>query len=145
MLGRPSVVRFYFLLTLTDVQCTFLLILSEFLVKKIEKIFFQFPTTASGPPRLAAARSRRGSDSPPDCHSLPRRHFATLKVKSCKNSSWIINPTLYKTAKCTTKPFGIYAQCTAPLSNSNIIYINSYYVFTFLEKFVRIFLYFTLR
>ena len=28
---------------------------------------------------LAAARSRRGSDSPPDCHSLPRRRFATLK------------------------------------------------------------------
>ena len=28
---------------------------------------------------LAAARSRRGSDSPPDCHSLPRRHFATLQ------------------------------------------------------------------
>ena len=28
--------------------------------------------------RLAAARSRHGSDSPPDCHSLPCRHFATL-------------------------------------------------------------------
>ena len=28
-------------------------------------------------PRLAAARSRHGSDSPPDCHSLPCRHFAT--------------------------------------------------------------------
>ena len=27
--------------------------------------------------RLTAARSRRGSDSPPDCHSLPRRHSAT--------------------------------------------------------------------
>jgi hypothetical protein len=26
--------------------------------------------------RLAAARSRRGSDSPPDCHSIPRRRFA---------------------------------------------------------------------
>ena len=26
---------------------------------------------------LAAARSRRGSDSPPDCHSTPRRRFAT--------------------------------------------------------------------
>ena len=26
---------------------------------------------------LAAARSRRGSDSPPDCHSIPRRRFAT--------------------------------------------------------------------
>ena len=27
--------------------------------------------------RLAAARSRRGSDMPPACHSLPRRRFAT--------------------------------------------------------------------
>ena len=30
---------------------------------------------------LAAARSRRGSDSPPDCHSLPRRRFATSRRK----------------------------------------------------------------
>ena len=30
-------------------------------------------------PYLAAARSRRGSDSPPDCHSIPRRRFATRK------------------------------------------------------------------
>ena len=29
--------------------------------------------------RLAAARSRSGSERPPDCHSLPCRHFATLK------------------------------------------------------------------
>ena len=28
--------------------------------------------------RLAAARSRRGSDSPPGCHSTPRRRFAAL-------------------------------------------------------------------
>ena len=28
---------------------------------------------------LAAARSRRGSDMPPACHSLPRRRFATLE------------------------------------------------------------------
>ena len=28
--------------------------------------------------RLAAARSRLGSDSPPDCHSLPRRHYVTF-------------------------------------------------------------------
>ena len=28
---------------------------------------------------LAAARSRRGSDMPPACHSLPRRRFATLR------------------------------------------------------------------
>ena len=31
--------------------------------------------------RLAAARSRRGSDSPPGCHSTPRRRFATLVTK----------------------------------------------------------------
>ena len=30
---------------------------------------------------LAAAQSRRGSDMPPACHSLPRRRFATLKGK----------------------------------------------------------------
>ena len=28
---------------------------------------------------LAAARSRRGSDMPPACHSLPRRHFVTSR------------------------------------------------------------------
>ena len=39
--------------------------------------YFKFgPTPYS---RLAAARSRRGSDSPPDCHSIPRRRFATLE------------------------------------------------------------------
>ena len=36
------------------------------------------PTLRVFPPRgLAAARSHRGSDSPPDCHSLPRCRFAT--------------------------------------------------------------------
>ena len=41
--------------------------------------FLQNPSVTDKPcRRLAAARSRRGSDSPPDCHSLPRRHFATL-------------------------------------------------------------------
>nr|DAH12374.1 MAG TPA: hypothetical protein [Bacteriophage sp.] len=29
-------------------------------------------------PGLAAARSPRGSDMPPACHSLPRGRFATL-------------------------------------------------------------------
>ena len=29
--------------------------------------------------RLAAARARRGSDSPPDCHSIPRRRYATSR------------------------------------------------------------------
>ena len=35
------------------------------------------PLTRS--PCLAAARSRSGSDSPPDCHSLPERRFATRR------------------------------------------------------------------
>ncbi len=44
---------------------------------------------------LAAARSRSGSDSPPDCHSLPSRRFATpglsfttapLRIPLAKNS-----------------------------------------------------------
>ena len=36
---------------------------------------------------LAAARSRRGSDSPPDCHSTPRRRFATLhRGRLCEES-----------------------------------------------------------
>jgi chromosome partitioning protein len=40
--------------------------------------------TSSGAARtcLAAARSPRGSDRPPACHSLPRRRFATLKGKA---------------------------------------------------------------
>ena len=29
---------------------------------------------------LAAARSRSGSDSPPDCHSIPSRRFATTET-----------------------------------------------------------------
>ena len=37
-----------------------------------------FPSVRAGD-CLAAARSRRGSDMPPACHSLPRRRFATLK------------------------------------------------------------------
>ena len=37
--------------------------------------------TASPCHRLAAARSRRGSDSLPGCHSTPRRRFATLVTK----------------------------------------------------------------
>ena len=32
---------------------------------------------------LAEARSRLGSDSPPDCHSLPRRRFATRRERLC--------------------------------------------------------------
>ena len=37
-----------------------------------------FPSVRTGD-CLAAARSRRGSDMPPACHSLPRRRFAALK------------------------------------------------------------------
>ena len=37
-----------------------------------------FPSVRTGD-CLAAARSRRGSDMPPACHSLPRRRFATLE------------------------------------------------------------------
>ena len=37
--------------------------------------------TAAPCHRLAAARSRRGSDSLPGCHSTPRRRFATLVTK----------------------------------------------------------------
>ena len=36
------------------------------------------PQSAAGRQRLAAARSRRGSDMPPACHSLPRRRCTTL-------------------------------------------------------------------
>ena len=46
------------------------------------EIFFSplfYPLRRQGRHRLAAARSRHGSDSPPDVHSLPCRHFSTLK------------------------------------------------------------------
>ena len=46
------------------------------------EIFFSplfYPLRRQGRHRLAAARSRHGSDSPLDCYSLPCRHFATLK------------------------------------------------------------------
>ena len=38
-----------------------------------------YPLRRQGQHRLAAARSRSGSERPPDCRSLPCRHFATLK------------------------------------------------------------------
>ena len=62
--------------------------------KKVLKICFAFGTTSSVTPPiynnnhifylrcatcLVATRSRFGSDSPPDCHSLPHRRFATLR------------------------------------------------------------------
>ena len=34
---------------------------------------------------LAAARSRSGSDSPPDCHSTPSRRFATRRARLIPN------------------------------------------------------------
>ena len=36
------------------------------------------PSVTASRATLAEARSRRGSDSPPDCHSTPRRHSASL-------------------------------------------------------------------
>ena len=52
------------------------------------KIFAVF--TYAGSPchnvalRLAAARSRSGSDTPPACHSLPSRRFATSQREADK-------------------------------------------------------------
>ena len=44
------------------------------------------PDASRLPPRgLAAARSHRGSDSPPDCHSLPRCRFATPRGEQAEN------------------------------------------------------------
>ena len=40
----------------------------------VHRTVIQYPQAAS---LLAAARSRSGSDSPPDCHSIPSRRFAT--------------------------------------------------------------------
>ena len=52
--------------------------------------------TASPCHRLAAARSRRGSDSLPGCHSTPRRRFATLVTKGRHGCAAV--PSLQKTA-----------------------------------------------
>ena len=52
---------------------------------------------------LAAARSRRGSDSPPDCHSLPRRRFATPPA------------TYRKTAGASPRPTETRAAASLPL------------------------------
>ena len=53
---------------------------------KLLKLFTK-PLSRLRRQRLAAARSRHGSDSPPDCHSLPYRHFATLQ----QGEAWIIS------------------------------------------------------
>ena len=39
---------------------------------------------------LAAARSRRGSDMPPACHSLPRRRFATLEGAALRGKGFTL-------------------------------------------------------
>ena len=53
---------------------------AENVSKKIIRITIRVPSSGScGPTCLAAARSRRGSDMPPACHSLPRRRFASLQ------------------------------------------------------------------
>ena len=44
---------------------------------------------------LAAARSTRGSDSPPDCHSLPLVPLRYLDVPFC-GRMWTSAPTLYR-------------------------------------------------
>ena len=59
--------------------------------------------------RLAAARSRRGSDSPPDCHSLPRRHFATPEEEPTLKTNFI---------KLFAKPLSHGRAVTAPLKGS---------------------------
>ena len=43
---------------------------------------------------LATARSRRGSDMPPACHSLPRRRFATLKGAALRGKDSALAPLL---------------------------------------------------
>ena len=59
---------------------------------------------------LAAARSRSGSDSPPDCHSLPSRRFATrwiqvpvtsrsYRFKSCYPHQTVQIRTQYQSVK----------------------------------------------
>ena len=48
-----------------------------------------FPSARTGD-CLAAARSRRGSDMPPACHSLPRRRFATLKGAALRGKDYAL-------------------------------------------------------
>ena len=43
---------------------------------------------------LATARSRRGSDMPPACHSLPRRRFAALKGAALRGKDSALAPLL---------------------------------------------------
>ena len=48
---------------------------------------FIYPLRRQRRHRLAAARSRSGSERPPDVHSLPSRRFATL----LQGEAWIIS------------------------------------------------------
>ena len=50
-------------------------------------VFLPPHPSASLTPCLAAARSRRGSDVPPACHSLPRRRFATLGGEGIRSAA----------------------------------------------------------
>ena len=52
-----------------------------------------FPSVRTGD-CLAAARSRRGSDMPPACHSLPRRRFATLVGAALRSKTSPLAPLL---------------------------------------------------
>ena len=71
------------------------------------EIFFSplfYPLRRQGRHRLAAARSRSGSDSPPDCHSLPCRHFATPKEEPILKMNFIrlsTKPNIIKVSRHT--------------------------------------------
>ena len=54
-----------------------------------------FPSVRTGD-CLAAARSRRGPDMPPACHSLPRRRFATLVEAALRGKTSPLAPLLWE-------------------------------------------------
>ena len=53
---------------------------------------------------LAAARSHLGSNSPPDCYSLPRCRFATLLNPLCSGSDKSQVSSAYGSKTSTTRP-----------------------------------------
>ena len=55
-----------------------------------------FPSVRAGD-CLAAARSRRGSDMPPACHSLPRRRFVTLEGAALRGKGFTLTHSLRRT------------------------------------------------
>ena len=57
-----------------------------------------FPSVRTGD-CLAAARSRRGSDMPPACHSLPRRRFATLVGAALRGKTSPLAPLLWELSR----------------------------------------------